>query len=474
MHDIWARSVEHGQSSESLNLCKRGRWRLASSEDLRRSVLSLHHVLVRHAESSEVAPLSLLDWRIDPATVGRTRIEALRRAQEILDLLSKAPERFSDLARNSDDRQVASASGYLGVFSARELLVWPEILDCLAETAVGLPTPIVETSAGFHIFMRDAAIPSERFEASRIVIGHKQASFLKYTHRHIAAPNYDEQRTLSEALALAGEIRGRATADNFAALVREFSEHRDAARGGDLGQWTLPQATHFARTARIITELKIGEVSEPFDSELGVQIVLRMPVHDREILAARIFRRPVELGRHEDALAFRAVEHALTAENSSTWPLEEWLDGSEDPELEAAVKMLAIGGVSARPIRIGLEVLALARTLPVGKGVTYQAALPNPLRPNAARFMGSQHPRTVSQVLERVRESFDEQTKHHLASIHQPFLTLLASGTLDCATKENEWRRVDTAVRDFREEVAHRHSRLIDGAIESILLNEGG
>ncbi len=108
--------------------------------------------------------------------------------------------------------------------------------------------------------------------------------------RHILIrPKTQDDAGWSAALALANEVRSKATAANFAALAKQYSD--DAAgksNGGDLG-W-------FAR-GRMVKEfeeaaftLKPGEISQPVKSQFGYHIILvedRHPATTKPLAEAR-------------------------------------------------------------------------------------------------------------------------------------------------------------------------------------------
>jgi peptidyl-prolyl cis-trans isomerase SurA len=86
-----------------------------------------------------------------PATITRTKEEALVRCQEILDRLH-AGEKFEDLAREYSDGPSGPRGGDLGEFSVGRMA--PEFEDATFACEVGETTGPVETPFGYHIILR--------------------------------------------------------------------------------------------------------------------------------------------------------------------------------------------------------------------------------------------------------------------------------------------------------------------------------
>jgi len=86
-----------------------------------------------------------------PATITRTKEEALARAQEVLDRL-QAGDKFEDLAREYSDGPTGPRGGDLGEFEMGRMA--PAFEEATFACEVGETTGIVETEFGYHIILR--------------------------------------------------------------------------------------------------------------------------------------------------------------------------------------------------------------------------------------------------------------------------------------------------------------------------------
>ena len=111
----------------------------------------------------------------------------------------------------------------------------------------------------------DAKEGSNELNASHIVIMHNDS---ERKPLHI-------KRTKEEALKRANEVAAKAKAEgaDFAALAKEYSDGPTAERGGDLGNFDPGRMVKpFSDTA---SKLKIGEISEPVETQFGYHIIKR-------------------------------------------------------------------------------------------------------------------------------------------------------------------------------------------------------
>ena len=145
-----------------------------------------------------------------------------------------------------------------------DLAPWPPVLDALAATKTGEVSAVVETQFGFHVFRRESPPPPQRVAGRRIVIGHSGTSWLQIVGR---PGRSDISRTRDDAWVIAKQVaeRARKAPAEFARLVDEYSEHRDARDGGDLGLWSNQEPTYLRREMAILAGLKVGEIAEPID-----------------------------------------------------------------------------------------------------------------------------------------------------------------------------------------------------------------
>lgn len=125
-------------------------------------------------------------------------------------------------------------------------------------------TRLIETRHGFHVFQRHSPPPEETVSGAHIVIGHDDARWLhEFTARRAIPP-----RTRQEALQLATQLheRLRDEPEQFASVLDELSEHRDAGWAGDFGRWSTREPTAFPRELEVLRGLRVGEVAPPIDT----------------------------------------------------------------------------------------------------------------------------------------------------------------------------------------------------------------
>lgn len=92
-------------------------------------------------------------------------------------------------------------------------------------------------------------------------------------HILIPLPQGAGPEAVDAALAKANDLRQRAMAgEDFAALARQYSEGAGAAQGGDIGWVTRGSLLKEIEDAAF-DKLKVGEVSQPIQTSLGVHLV---------------------------------------------------------------------------------------------------------------------------------------------------------------------------------------------------------
>lgn len=360
--------------------CPEGQWRQLSDTELRRSILSLSHIVVRHEDVMPgLVPLSVLDWNLGVPTARRGIEEAYQVADRIVSEVKSKNVSFGEAQRKSEDPLTRARSGRLGVFPASEFSMWPEVLDCLEPLSPGEISTAIATPFGIHVFRRDALPPAETFSAMRLVVGYDGAEFLRHVARSPGIFDKARKRTRTEAKALAEELRARASPENFRDLVAQYSEHRDAANGGDIGVWSSREPSIFPRLLDSILALPLGGLSEPLDSELGFQIFLRTEPSTRTRFALRARRLAFDpdadetepesssaiLRMAEGALAgWRALlaEGMPAAQLPDLGELETWTLGRGPDGVDEAIQRVSPGQLILAPVRsdytylIGLRV----------------------------------------------------------------------------------------------------------------------
>jgi PPIC-type peptidyl-prolyl cis-trans isomerase-like protein len=357
----------------------RGRWRLASPDELSRVMFWFSHLLIRHRDvRAGVVSFDMGDWTPAPPVPARTRREAFALASTIQAQLTKNPESFARVARElSEDVATSERGGSLGGVSAFDLTVQHgDVLDMLAVLKPGEISRVVETPYGFHVFRRRTPPEPAVVSGRRIVIGYDQAPWLKafLARREVA-------RSRAEALDLARSVYARARAgESFAQLIEEYSDHTEALRQGDFGQWSTHEHTPFPLELEVLSALEVGEVAPPLDSPFGVQIIERTPNRERATYAMSTVQQSFELLQPPSHPASRSsVMHNLQrlAGEVAGDPMrfdalqasyccadvEQWPEGRGPAAAEQALRELGIGQVSARPVALPVA-FALVKRMP--------------------------------------------------------------------------------------------------------------
>ena len=485
------RTIPAVMTHAPLTHCKRSRWRLASPEALSNSLLSISHILIRHRESlPDNVPLSILDWKTDFPLAERSREQAVALASRLFNELHSEPAQFSTLVRQYSDDPITKASdGRIGVLPASEFLMWPNILDCLAGLHEGQFSEPVETPFGVHIFRIDAPPPRQLFSAKRIVIGYTGAGFLKYVRR----PGWEPTtRSREQAFALARELAERSNHEDFDSLVLRYSEHRSAGRGGDIGVWSSLEPTIFPRLIDAILATPIGRVSEPMDSELGVQLFLRTQPAERERFAIRAERfafdqdaEPRSRGSREEArriaehrlARWRAAVHQSNAELAAgalegAGSVEAWTLGRGPDGVEDAVKEIRIGELLPEPVvSDSTYLIALRVSPPTSNDKIALMGLPTPDEPDVPSFIAASSFSAIASVLGAAESTCGtEAASCH--ELHKNFLRGI-SAPRSQLERLNAWRilQVDIA-GELGEARDSAYRRTLSAAIEHAALGD--
>jgi hypothetical protein len=378
-----------------------GRWRLASPEELERALLFGAHIQISHRDvTPKVASFHLPDWTPRTENPARTRLEALSLANDVAERARAEPGEFARIARElSDDVATRDLGGDLSGMNALTLTQWPELLDAFAALAEGEVSRVLETEFGFHVVLRHAPPAPEILSGARIIIGYDEAPWLQ---RYLARRKVPE-RSRAAALALARELHARLEQhpDEFAALVQRYSDHRDALRGGDFGEWSTHEVTPWFRELASLRAVAIGQVAPPLDSPFGVEILLRTPIRPRRTFTKAAleldFDPAAQSGAASSAEAARAELERLRARlrpdpslfareraRSCCEAIETWVEGRGNPVEEAALAGLAPGEIAPVPIQVETFRMSLLQRLLPGSVSPVPALLelPRPAAPD--------------------------------------------------------------------------------------------
>lgn len=348
-----------------------GLWRSLEPTSLNQVVLWTSHILIRYtgAHNEDTSLVLAYLHSVAPPPV-RTRQAAFELARSISEVARRQPTRFADLAReHSEDIVTKGRGGSLGGIRAGMLITWPQVLDALAVLRPGEASEVVESMFGFHILYRSAPPPEERVAGSQIVIGHDDAPWL-----HVLKRGELPRRTRAAALLLAQSIYEEAarSPEDFERLVERHSEHRDAAIGGDFGEWSSREPTHFPQEIEVLRGTGVGQVAPPMDSLVGFKIIKRTPLRPRQeyaMVAVNVYfdsdfgpsSPPADPTSKEKALSkAQALSQLLNQDPSAFSSLqaelcckavEQWVEGRGSPLLTIALSQLQFGQIATAPIQ---------------------------------------------------------------------------------------------------------------------------
>jgi hypothetical protein len=379
-----------------------GRWQRAAPGVLGNVMLWPAHILVRHRASLEHdVPFSAVHWQALPPPPQRTREEALVIARQVQARAQREPAKFADFARQySEDVTNAGDGGSLGGCNALMLAPWPLLLDVLAAIKPGEVSRVVESPYGFHIFTRLPPAPAEKVSGSHIVIAYDEAPWLY----ELQGRDNARRRSRQEAVTLADQVYKEASEDpsRFADLVQRYSDHQDASSDGDFGSWSTHEATPYHREIDVLRALHVNGVSEPKDTFLGVQVILRTLERERAIFSADLIKIPrgTPDGQAQQAADSASGTAARILNDLATRPSEfskiqnqyccigsmVWQEGREEAVLTRSVAKLAIGEMSREVIatRTGFVIAKRSAVPPAFDAGPPAFELPSPDVPDTA------------------------------------------------------------------------------------------
>jgi hypothetical protein len=300
---------------------------------------------------------------------------------QIAERARREPSRFAELAREfSEDETTRERGGSGGGITATQFVAdAPAILDAVAIMKPGEVSYPIRTRFGLHVVLRREAPEAVQLSGRRIVIGHDSTIWLQHRQRE----GTSSHRTREEARTLAQDLarQARATPGQFAELVARYSEHRDAADGGDMGVWSTREPTEFPRQIDTLTSLEVGAVSVPIETPFGFEVLARTPVKSRPTFAASIIRihfdptAPDENPQSKRSIGgiARDVADTLLRDNAQFESLqqryccerpERWALGRGEPEMTAAVRDLLINTIARDPVVVDYNYLILKRIDP--------------------------------------------------------------------------------------------------------------
>jgi peptidyl-prolyl cis-trans isomerase SurA len=242
---------------------------LLASGGLKRGEVRLSHILIGVPDGASSEQIR----------AAREKAERVRREiDEGLD--------FASAAIRYSDGQQALEGGDLGWRRYDEV---PNVfVDLVAALKPGEVTQPMRGPSGFHILK----LVDTRAASADIV--------REYHARHILVRT-SELVSADDALAAVRNIRQRIEAgEDFATLAREFSEDKTSANlGGDMGWFEL--GAYGTRVGQVLGSLSDGELSEPFQTEVGWHIMQRLGSREVDRTEERVREQARETIRNRKA-----------------------------------------------------------------------------------------------------------------------------------------------------------------------------
>lgn len=198
--------------------------------------IKISHILLRASPGEEVVA------------------RALEKIRAILEDVRSGAD-FAELARKySEDQATAENGGDLGFFRRGDFGL-PKFEEVAFSLQPGEVSDIVKTRLGYHLIK----LEEKRGDQIRV--------------RHIlvkAMPTEKDKEGIKQRIE---RLREKILAgEDFATVAREYSEDaKTRAKGGELGWFLVEQIP--PQFKPIITDLKVGEVSQPVRSSLGYHLI---------------------------------------------------------------------------------------------------------------------------------------------------------------------------------------------------------
>ena len=242
---------------------------LLASESLKRGEVRLSHILVGVPDGASAA-----------------QIQAAREKAEMVKKELDGGLDFASAAIRYSDGQQALEGGDLGWRKFNE--VPNAFADQIAGMQPGEVTQPMRGPSGFHILkLVDLREP-------------QQELVREYNARHILIKT-SELVSANDALDTVRDIRRRIEGgDDFAEMAKEFSEDTATANlGGDMGWFEI--GAYGTRVEQVLNGLADGQLSEPFQTEVGWHLMQRLATREADVTDERRRDQAREIVRNRKA-----------------------------------------------------------------------------------------------------------------------------------------------------------------------------
>ncbi len=228
----------------------------------------------------------------------RSSLESMNiTAKENIDVAMKRisdGDSFETVTRDyGEDNATKESGGDLGWLSKHER---PDIIGSVELLEVGGNTDILTTGDGYEIFkLEELREKKNPFNEEETETGEVKARHILICHSE--SERCESERTKEEAETFAGEVRGKATAENFEELAKEFSDEPGAdEQGGDLGWFYRGMMVPPFESVAFVQE--VGTVSDVVETQFGYHIIF---VEDtKPAVEYRVRRLFIDIKTEED------------------------------------------------------------------------------------------------------------------------------------------------------------------------------
>lgn len=336
------------------------RWRLATMDELNRTVLWVSHILIRHERSDREAPFSH-GWVVGPPP-RRSREDARILAESLAARAVAAPETFARLAEQySEDVATNRFGGSLGGVRANNFDA--PILDALAALRPGEVSRAVATSHGYHVLLLRTPPERATLAARRIVVGYEQ--------QEASLPRPRGSGRSREAAFVIARAIAKALRDDPRAWSRVLAQYEpeiDTKPVAYLGVWSNVEPGPWPREMEQLARAEVGEILGPMDGLEGVEVLERVPVPpEHPEYAVQVLKIsyathvPVENPDSRESAIKRASSLVATLRETPTeWDAlrqrfccnspEVWSQGRVSQALVDEAATLGIGDISKMPV----------------------------------------------------------------------------------------------------------------------------
>lgn len=217
------------------------------------------HILISHRMANRPMP-----------GVERTKLEALARANELLERVKANPDDFANIAREESDGPTAIQGGYLGIGT------WGKFDEkfekAVRRLKVGeITKKPIESMFGFHIIRREPAY-IKNYSARVFVITFRGATNIDgIPYRR---PNRKIQE--EEARKIIDEYATKLTPENFIEMATEHSDFRKP--DAFFGNFRPKESLDAQDMAPILEKLDYGALSEVVKLSFGWAVIQRLKV----------------------------------------------------------------------------------------------------------------------------------------------------------------------------------------------------